>query len=105
MCSFHITLLLGKLHQEVHQATDREGRGVFSRGVFAKRPGDRLQTSYRRKTLTYVYPPWRIPCARPLRSMRRCRRWCPLNYWKMMLRRFHPSSQAFLGRWERRRLS
>ena len=74
MRSFHSTVLLGNLRQAVRWAIDQEGGGwggVFSRGKFGRRLGDRLQTSSGRNTLTCVYPQWKISRAWPLRSTRR----------------------------------
>ena len=72
-CSFLSTLLLRKLRQAVRWATDHAG-GFFSQGMFAKIPGEWLQKSSGRNTLICVYPPWKIPHARPSRITRRCRR-------------------------------
>ena len=54
MRRFHITLMSGKMRQAVCRVTSHEGGGVFSPGMFAQRPGDRLQTSSRINTLTRV---------------------------------------------------
>ena len=54
-CSFHITLLLGKLWQVVCWSTDQEeGRGVFYQRVSALTQGDRLRISHRTNTPTCV---------------------------------------------------
>ena len=55
--SFHGTVLLGKLRQEVRRATNRERGGVvFSRRTSAQTPGEQLQMSSGRNTQTWVYP-------------------------------------------------
>ena len=72
-CIFLSTLLLRKLRQAVRWATNREG-GVFSQGMFAQRPGERLRTSFRRNNLTCMYLAWKIPHAWSSRITMRCRR-------------------------------
>ena len=57
--SFHITVLSGKLRQEVRRAINREGGGVFSQEMSTQRPGDRLQTLSGRNTLTCMYSLWK----------------------------------------------
>ena len=54
--SFHITLLSVKLLQAVSCSTNREGMRVFYRGASAQRPGNQLQISSKKNSLTCMYP-------------------------------------------------
>ena len=50
--SYHDTVLSGKLQPAICWATDREGGGVSSWMTNSRKPGDRLQRSSERSTLT-----------------------------------------------------
>ena len=104
--SIHSTLLTGKLRHEVCWAIYWEGReGCLLQGKSTQRPGNRLQTSSGRNTLTCVYPPWKIPRARPLRSIGRCQRQCPLTSLSTASSWWHTIYQTPLDTWEQKQLS